>query len=92
MPRTPLRDQVAGILLAGGSGTRMRPLTQFANKHVLPVHMRPMIEYPRGPLRHHVVEHWFDAGEPEPWMRTQRYVADHPARFGPDRFRLHGGA
>ena len=263
MPRTPLSDQVAGILLAGGSGTRMRPLTQFANKHVLPVHMRPMIEYPlgtllgaglsdilvvtgrrhmgqivdvlgsgseygddvrftyrvqdeargiadalglaedfaagrrlavilgdnvfdadelpgvlrdfaaaepahalnllvevddpraygvarleddriveivekpetppsslavtgfygypadvfdivrelvpsargeleisdvnnayarAGTLRHHVVEHWFDAGEPEPWMRTQRYVADHPERFGPARFRLGGNA
>ena len=267
MQRTPLSEHVAGILLAGGRGTRMRPLTQFANKHVLPVHMRPMIEYPLGTLltlglndilvvtgrshmgqivdvlgsgshygegvrftyrvqdeargiadalglaedfaagrrlavilgdnvfdaargeeddlrplvqafatavqphavniltdvedpraygvarmedgriqeilekpdappsnlavtglylypgdvfevvselspsargeleisdvnnhyaaagrlQHHIVERWFDAGEPGPWMRTQSYVAAHPDRFGPERFRLRGG-
>lgn len=50
MDRTPLSTRVAGILLAGGSGTRMRPLTRFANKHVLPVHMRPMIDYAVGTL------------------------------------------
>jgi glucose-1-phosphate thymidylyltransferase len=41
-----------------------------------------------GRLRHHVVENWFDAGEPEPWTRTCRYVQDHPERFGAARFRL----
>jgi glucose-1-phosphate thymidylyltransferase len=41
-----------------------------------------------GRLRFHEVARWFDAGEPEPWMRTQRWVEDHPARFGPERFRL----
>lgn len=38
-------------------------------------------------LRAHVVDNWFDAGEPEPWMKTQRYVADHPERFPPERFK-----
>ena len=261
VPRTALSKRVAGILLAGGSGTRMRPLTRFSNKHVLPVYLRPMIDYALGTLlsaglsdilvvtgrrhmgqivdvlgsgaeygdgvaftfrvqdeargiadalalgkdfaggrrlaviladnvfdddglgaairsfaeadpphavnflsevedpraygvariagddiveivekpdepasnlavtglylyppdvferlgglvpsgrgeleisdinnayarerrlRHHVVENWFDAGEPEPWMRTQRYVAAHPDRFGEARFRLTG--
>lgn len=50
MARTALSDKVAGVLLAGGSGTRMRPLTQHRNKHLLPVHMRPMIDYALGTL------------------------------------------
>ena len=35
-----------GVLLAGGSGSRLLPLTLVTNKHLLPVHDRPMIFYP----------------------------------------------
>lgn len=35
-----------GVILAGGLGSRLRPLTNVTNKHLLPVYDRPMIFYP----------------------------------------------
>jgi len=40
-----------GIILAGGTATRMHPLTLVTNKHLLPVYDRPMIYYPIDTLR-----------------------------------------
>ncbi len=39
-------DKIRGVVLAGGLGNRLLPVTKVTNKHLLPVYDRPMIFYP----------------------------------------------
>ena len=45
------RDDRFGVLLCGGKGTRLYPLTRYQNKHTLPIGLVPMVFYPLKTLR-----------------------------------------
>lgn len=58
-----------GVILAGGTGTRLRPMTQVVNKHLLPVYDQPMIFYP--------IKTLLDAGIDDIMLvSTPEYISD----------------